>query len=278
VSTRKGWRWTLWTLVFFAVATFFASLGGRETHHPIIKRRVAKKMGHPLPPQPPLGKRLAAFLTISLIRPVIMLFTEPIVTFLCLYTACEFATLFGFFAGVPYVFTSVYGFTIEQTGLVFISIIVGCLLGAATIIICSIIFYLPQTKKHPPHQTPPEYRLYPAMMGSIGLPISLFWFAWTSRSSIGWASPAVAIMPFAWGNICVFVSSIQYLVDTYSGSTVASVMGANSLARYGLAGAFPLFTIQSTLTISFFQSIAVRVPFFLTLSISVPNSRHSMGQ
>jgi hypothetical protein len=52
-------------------------------------------------------------------------------------------------------------------------------------------------------------------------------------------------MVFAWGNLCVFVSTTQYIVDTYHGLTVASAMSANSLARYGLAAAFPLFTIQS---------------------------------
>ncbi|OKP07866.1 hypothetical protein PENSUB_5762 [Penicillium subrubescens] len=51
-------------------------------------------------------------------------------------------------------------------------------------------------------------------------------------------------MIFAWGNLCVFVSTTQYIVDTYHGLTVASAMSANSLARYGLAAAFPLFTIQ----------------------------------
>lgn len=38
---------------------------------------------------------------------------------------------------------------------------------------------------------------------------------------------------------------MQYIVDTYHGSVVASAASANSLARYGFAGAFPLFTIQS---------------------------------
>jgi hypothetical protein len=52
-------------------------------------------------------------------------------------------------------------------------------------------------------------------------------------------------MFFAWGNICVFVGTAQYIVDTYHGLTVASAMSANSLARYGLAAAFPLFTVQS---------------------------------
>lgn len=184
------------------------------------------------------------FLTIALIRPVLMLFTEPIVTFICLYVAFEFATLFCFFASVPYVFQGVYHFSIESTGLIYISIIVGCVVGFVTIVLCDLHFYRAQIPKHPPHQIPPEYRLLPAMIGSLGIPLGIFWFGWTARPSIHWASPAVAIVPFAWGNICLFVSTMQYLVDTYHGTTVASAASANGLARYGLAGAFPLFTIQ----------------------------------
>ncbi|KAM0613433.1 hypothetical protein ACHAP1_000391 [Verticillium nonalfalfae] len=184
------------------------------------------------------------FLRIALVRPLHMLFTEPIITFVALYVACEFATLFAFFAGVPYVFRKVHGFSIEQSGLVFLSIVIGCLLGAVTIIVLTVVSYLPRAKQLHPERVPPEYRLFPAMFGSIGLPISLFMFGWTARDDISWAVPAFAIIVFAWGNLCIFVSTIQYTVDTYTGANVASGASANGFARYTLAGVLPLFTVQ----------------------------------
>ncbi|KAJ5231756.1 uncharacterized protein N7469_006344 [Penicillium citrinum] len=244
VVNRKGWRWTQWTMIFFGIFTIIVTLFGKETFHSVIKRRLAKKHGQQLPSSPPLSSKLRLFVTIALFRPIQMLFTEPIVSFVCLYVACEFATLFSFFAAFPLVFQGVYGFGIEESGLVFLSLVVGCLLGALTVLLCDVFLYRPRAVKLPGLHIPPEYRLYPAMIGSIGLPIGLFWFAWTSRIDVSWASPVVAIMVFAWGNLCVFVSTTQYIVDTYHGLTVASVMSANSLARYGLAAAFPLFTIQ----------------------------------
>lgn len=174
-----------------------------------------------------------------------MLLTEPIVGFICLYIACEFATLFSFFAAFPLIFQGIYHFNIEDSGLVFLAIVVGSILGTVTVILCNVFLYLPKVSKHPDGQVPPKYRLYPALIGSVGLPIALFWFAWTTRADISWASPVVAIVVFAWGNLCVFVSTTQYLVDTYHGLTVASAMSANGLARYGLAAAFPLFVVQS---------------------------------
>jgi hypothetical protein len=232
-------------MIFFGVFTIFTSIFAKETFHPAIKRRISKDLGRPLPVSPALAVKFRLFVTIALLRPTQMLISEPIVAFICLYVACEFATLFSFFAAFPLVFQGVYGFGIEDSGLVFLSIVVGCLLGAITVLFCDLVLYRPQATKFSGRNIPPEYRLYPAMFGSIGLPTGLFWFGWTARANISWASPVVAVMVFAWGNLCVFVSTTQYIVDTYHGLTVASAMSANSLARYGLAAAFPLFTIQS---------------------------------
>lgn len=217
----------------------------RETFYPVLWRRIAKEKGLSMPTPAPLSSQLRLFASTALLRPIQMLCTEPIVALVCLYVACNFATLFSFFAAFPYVFSKVYRFDLVGSGLLFISIVVGCLLGALTVVLCDVFLYRQRASKFLGQHVPPEYRLYPAMIGSICLPIGLFWFGWTSRATISWASPVIAITIFAWGNLCVFVSMIQYLVDTYHGRTVASAMSANSLARYGLGAAFPLFTVQS---------------------------------
>ncbi|KAK7425165.1 hypothetical protein QQX98_000079 [Neonectria punicea] len=244
VVNRKGWRWTQWTLVFFAIFAIITTAFTQETFHPVIKRRLAKKRGDKVEPSPPWSSQLREFAVVAVARPVRMVFMEPIVGFFCLYVSAEFGTLFSFFAAVPYTFGSVYRFSIEESGLVFLSIVIGCLLGLVTIILCDVLLYRRQAARYPLHQIPPEHRLYPAMIGSVGPPIGLFWFAWTARAGISWASPATAIIPFAWGNLCIFVSAIQYTGDTYHGSVVASASSANSLARYVFAGVFPLFTLQ----------------------------------
>ncbi|KAH8910652.1 MFS general substrate transporter [Coniochaeta sp. PMI_546] len=242
---RKGWRWTQYATLFFCALSLLLIVPfGRETFHAVLKRRRAKKLGHVVEPHVPLRIKVHQFLTITIFRPVLMMVTEPIVGLACLYVSCEFATLFTFFAAVPYIFQTVYNFSLEQTGLVFLSVVVGCVLGTLTIILCDIFLYRRQIPKHPPHMIPPEYRLYPAMIGSLGLPVGLFWLAWTARSDISWASPVVALVPFSWGNLCLFISMLQFTVDTYTGTVIASATSANSLSRYGLSGAFPLFAIQ----------------------------------
>ncbi|CVL07856.1 related to TPO4-Proposed vacuolar polyamine transporter [Fusarium mangiferae] len=260
--SRQGWRWTQWVLLFFSIACLILIVLTKESFPPILKYRKAKRRGQQVPSKTPVWTHVRLFAQVALIRPVHMLFTEPIIIFICLYISVNFGILFSFFAAVPYTVETVYHFGIEQSGLVFLSVVIGCLLGMITISFCDIIFYRPQATKYA-GKIPPEYRLYPAMVGSFGLPLGLFWFAWSSRSDISWAAPVVAIIPFAWGNLCVFVSTAQFAADTYHGNVVASASASLTLARYPVGGAFPLFVLQSKSTehevsLAFYFIAAVR--------------------
>lgn len=54
----------------------------------------------------------------------------------------------------------------------------------------------------------------------------------------------LAGIPFAWGNLCIFISAALYLIDVYGPLNGASAMAANGLLRYGMGAIFPLFTFQ----------------------------------
>lgn len=203
-----------------------------------------KELGLEVPERPPLSKTVRKFLTVDLFRPIHMMFTEPIVAFICLYVACIFGTLFMFFGTFFYIFGSTFHFTLVQSGLVFLAIAFGCLSGTVMIGLCDRLLYRSKARNFPPHQIPPEYRLYPAMIGSVMLPISLFWFAWTAQPGINPAAAIIAVALFGMGNIGLFISSMQYMGDAYHASNVASASSANSLARYTFAAAFPFFSIQ----------------------------------
>ena len=118
-------------------AAFFLLLPMRETYKKIILSRRAKKLGIPGPPKPNLsGLQFAKLLiTVTLVRPVHMLCTEPIVLFFSLYNSFTFSVLFAFFAAYPYTFTTVYGFSTYQYGLTFLGILIGVLLAVVTAIV-----------------------------------------------------------------------------------------------------------------------------------------------
>jgi hypothetical protein len=243
VDSRKGWRWVEWVLIFFILYGFIFSMFTKETYKKIILKKRAKARGASLPP----GPSFKHIMTVVIFRPIHMLFTEPIVASFAIYVAFNFAVLFGFLASIPLIFTSVYGFTHAQSGLPFIAIAIGCLLSIPTMSLLDLVLYQKhyrRAKNENRKGIAPEYRLYGAMVGSVGLPISLFWFAWTSQKSVHWIVPIIGLVPFAWGNISVFLSCVLYMVDTYMAANGASAMAANGLLRYIFGAVFPLFTVQ----------------------------------
>ena len=211
-AQAKGWRWTQWPILFLSSAAMLYLIPLKETYKKSIIQKRAERLGLPPPPKGPTGlAAMKVLLTITLIRPIHMIFTEPIVGFLSFYIGFNFSVLFGFFDAFPIVFEGVYGFDIGNAGLPWISVLIGCILAVITVICVDRVTF--RKEYHRSHEegrgglVAPEHRLHAAMMGSFGLPIGLFWFGWTSRRDVHWISPVLAAIPFAWGNLCVFVSS-----------------------------------------------------------------------
>jgi hypothetical protein len=207
---NKGWRWTEWIILFFAVAAFLGGLGMKETYKKTILQRNAKKLGIQTPAGPS-GVALLKFLfNVTFFRPIHMLYTEPIVIAWSLYIGFSFAVLYSFFAAFPYVYATAYGFDIQQIGMTFLSLAIGSILGSVTVILVDRLVYQRYHRAWiaggADGKVPPERRLYAAMIGGFGLPIGLFWFAWTAKPDVHWISSVIAAVFIAWGNICVFVS------------------------------------------------------------------------
>ncbi|KAF2011060.1 bicyclomycin resistance protein [Aaosphaeria arxii CBS 175.79] len=249
VSEWKGWRWTQWTTLFFA-ATAFPLLGFvHESYRGVLLQRIAKREGigsseH----SKKLSNSLRAFFTKTVSRPVHMLFTEPIVGFVCLYCSFQFALLYTFIVGMPYVFSHTYGFSAMQQSLSFLGLTIGAILAGITLVIMDYYVYQSIHRRFrvatPNGFFPPEHRLYPAMLGSCLLPIGLFFFAWTARSDVTWVVSLLAQCVTMLGSILAYVSVNMYMLDTYGPLYGASAAGASSLARYVLTACFPLFTLH----------------------------------
>lgn len=214
VSQTEGWRWTQWSILFFGLPVWLYSLPQPETYAKVLKIRKAKRHGV-VPPKIPLSTMIKTVLTITLLRPFHMLCTEPIVAIYSAYTAFNFAMLYAFFAAFPVVFEGVYAFSDGFSGLVFLGIALGLAIAATTLILIDRNVYLPRAKKFAAEGNtgilPPEQRLYSAMIGGALLPIGLFWFGWTARSDVHWICPIIATVPFACGNLLVFVRLLPSL-------------------------------------------------------------------
>lgn len=247
-TAASGWRNVFWVMFAFAATTYVITLFSvPETYAPKLLRekcaRLHKASNGTIHYISKFDK--ANTLTkkemfkLNMTRPFVLLFKEPIVLLLSIYTAIVYGTLYLFFCAFPIVFQQTRGWSSGVGGLAFLGVGGGMLIGTALAPLNN-KYYVAQMAKSPTGRAPPEARLPFACIGSIMLPCGIFWFAWTSSPSVHWIAPILAGVPFGCGMLLVFTSVIGYLIDTYL-MYAASALAANAVMRSILGAIFPLF-------------------------------------
>lgn len=219
IAQYKSWEWSQWTTLFLGAGVWIFALGAQETYAgPIIRRR-ARKLGMPVPAAPiPGGLAGVRFLaTVTLMRPLYMLLREPIVLLCSLYSSLNFSVLFCFLASIPLIFSTSYGFTPGEAGLVLVGIAVGCMVGGLALVFVDLYTLERHRSRHGGGPPPPERMLWGAMLGGPLMATSLFWFAWTARPGIHWMVSVVATGLFGCSNILVFVRRLSFACTCCSG-------------------------------------------------------------
>ncbi|KAJ9621105.1 hypothetical protein H2204_011999 [Knufia peltigerae] len=183
---------------------------------------------------------LSHMLYLSLTIPFKLMFTEPVVFFFSLWAAFAWALLYMTFSVIPLVFSTRHGFDTEQSGAVFSAIAIGSIL--ATVVS---VFQERIAKRHWPKllTSSPEGRLYFACLEAALLPVGLFWFGWTTFSSVHWISPVLALGCAQVGIFAIYLAVFNYLADVYH-RYASSALAAQGFARNLFAAVFPLFTDQ----------------------------------
>ncbi|RDI77046.1 hypothetical protein Vi05172_g12982 [Venturia inaequalis] len=261
VVESLGWRWTQWVTLFFTAVFLPPVYFMKETYKKcILENRAEKNATEKLPTsKTEVLNAVKKFIRTGLTRPIHMLLSEPIAGLFSLYIAFNFALQYSFFVVFPTIFEEVYGFNLGSQGLIFLGLGAGIVIAIIFVMINSQFVYAPLAarwrKRHPnthgesktksaASTPPPEYRLFTAFPGSMLIPIGLFLFAWTARPSVPWIVPVIGEALFGIGQVLDFMSCTMYLMDTYGPLYGASAMAANTLLRYTLGFAFPLFVNQ----------------------------------
>lgn len=247
LGMTEGWRWVEGFLAIFSGAVWILlSFTLPETYGPVLlRKRAARLSAHTgnvyiSRVEADVGPfRFWPVLKVSLMRPWLLLFREPIVMLLSLYMAIVYGTLYMLFAAFPIVFEIHRHWNQGVGGLSFIGVLVGMLFAMAANIYDNHRYTFLSAKYH--GFAPPEVRLVNCMIGGIALPIGLFWFAWTNSPSIHWSVSIIGSAPFGFGMVLVFLGIMNYLIDSYT-IYAASVLAANSVLRSAFGAAFPLFT------------------------------------
>jgi MFS transporter, DHA1 family, multidrug resistance protein len=215
VVQATNWRWSQYLTIIFALAAFLFAVGMPETYGREIPRRRNRYRGLPPPHQPPAesGVTLAQMARITVISPLAMLVSEPLVIMCTIYLGLNFAVVFQWFITVPVVLSSVYKFTPQQVGLAFTSAIAGVLLAAVTSIMIELGMYRKFVMLKGLPMPRIEYRLIPAMIGGILQVVSLFWIGFTASPKFSWASPVLGTMVYVWGNALVLVCRLSNYIS-----------------------------------------------------------------
>lgn len=250
---QHSWEWSQWVLLIFSGAIMPLLFLCPETLKHVVLKKRATERGIKLEKLKWSFGLVKMVATIFLFRPVEMIVVEPIVCLTSIYVAFVFAVLFGFFQAYPVIFRGIYGMESGVSGLPFLGVGVGLIIGVLGFIMFDLHIFHPKNEdgtrgkfdeNGEPDEGTPESRLIVAAIGSLFLPVSLFWLAWTSRESIHWIAPTLAGVPFGFGLIWVFFGIVLYYSMTYPAKCLASALATNNVLRYSLASVFPLFVFD----------------------------------
>lgn len=137
------------------------------------------------------------------------------------------------------VYPPIYHFNLGETGLTFLTIGVGCILGVTSFLAYQLYYLIPDIKKN--GLRAPEHRLIPALLGVIALPVGYFMFGWTARHAVHWIASLIGVTILVMANFWIFQSVFVYLPLSYP-RYAASLFAANDLSRSMFAAACVLFS------------------------------------
>lgn len=234
-----------WVNMAFSGAMLILMGSIPETYTPVIlKRRAAKlrkETGNPniVTEQEKYRLTLREIAQTSLIRPITMIMTEPVLDLMSMYIVLIYAMLYAFFFAYPVIFGDLYNYNDGQIGLMFIPILIGA--GFALLITPLIE---KQFKNICNTRAPtPEDRLIAALLGAPFIPIAFFLLGATSFKHIIWVGPSSSGIAFGFGMVLCYYAVNNYIIDAYHKYT-ASALAAKVFLRSGGGAAFPLFTTQ----------------------------------
>ncbi|KAL8672512.1 MAG: hypothetical protein Q9168_003015 [Polycauliona sp. 1 TL-2023] len=245
VVPAKNWQWTQFVTLMIAFAAYLLGIGVPETYPREILRSRARRLGHSIQlAKAESGVTIAEMAQTTLLTPLSMAVSEPVVIMVTLYLALNFAVLFQWFIAVPAVLALTYDFSLHQVGLAFIAAIVGALVSTVTSSASEYITNRLHGSSNTATMAPLESRLVPAIFGSVGLCASLFWIGFTASPTINSTVPIVGTGVYVWSSSSVLTALVSYIFDAYPPKGTLSALTLMATVRILCAAWLPLVIIQ----------------------------------
>ncbi|KAI9037722.1 putative phenol monooxygenase [Aspergillus affinis] len=248
IAENTTWRWVFYSTsiadgVIQVAGLFFL----RETYAPKILRDRAKALRKDTNDQSfqtdaeRQNKTLPQVLRTALVRPFILLATQPIVQVLALYMAYIYGIMYLVLSTFPALWTSpsYYNESTGIGGLNYISLGLGFWLGSQICAPLNDRIYR-RLKARNNGIGRPEFRVPLLPFAALFTPAGLFIYGWTAQYRVHWIAPNIGACLFGMGNIVTYQCIQTYMVDAYTrfaASALATAAFLRSLAGFG----FPLF-------------------------------------
>ncbi|KAI0205107.1 major facilitator superfamily domain-containing protein [Astrocystis sublimbata] len=228
ITKFPGWRYDFWiVLAASSIVTVLLQVVTKETSHKaLVRRRLLRTIRESGLTDlkscygDSEGKSTSRILLAGLKRPLKMLVFSPIVSLLTLHIAFVFGVVYLLYTTIPAVFEDIYGFSVDLTGLVYLFLGIGNILGWVVCTFFSDRSIVKLATANDGHFEP-EMRLKLSVYFGIFLPVTLFWYGWSAQAH------------------GLFLFIITYLVDSYPMYS-ASAIAANVIFRSIVGALLPL--------------------------------------
>ncbi|PVG00830.1 putative mfs-multidrug-resistance transporter [Serendipita vermifera] len=243
------WQWLFWILsIFSGLCLLLIIFTIPETYGPVILAQKARKLREST--NDPRWKAPIELEEVSwrkklsriLGRPWKIFFVEGMLVIITLYMSFIYGLLYLLFLAYPVVFVGGHHLNAGESGLTFLPIFIGGIIGD----ILYVFVFAPKYAKVSEQyggKAPPEARLPMAKWGGPILAISMFWFGWTSYTSISLWAPVMAGLGVGLSLIMLFLSLFNYIIDAYI-LVAASALASSTVVRSAFGAGFPLFGSQ----------------------------------
>jgi MFS family permease len=217
IGQQLGWRWTFWILLIGSGVVNLLALGVlRETYAPVLLARKTARL-QKASDNPALRSKLdrdipaRTLISMSIQRPLKLLLFHPMVSLMSLYVSFTFGLTFLLFTTFPAVFSEQYGFSVETSGLAYLGMGVGFMVGMVVFSVMSDKLIQAKTKQADlnggvevveeqvklgevqasiePKTGPkfkPELRLLLMVWLTPLLPFGFFWYGWAAQERAHW--------------------------------------------------------------------------------------------
>ncbi|EED19643.1 bicyclomycin resistance protein, putative [Talaromyces stipitatus ATCC 10500] len=243
LSQSEGWKWIFWVL---AIASGVITVGHiifcHETSAVVILNRKVKRLQKEtgnMNLRSKLDRQISntEVLKRAIVRPAKLTILSPISVLMSVSTAVVYGNLYLMLTTITAVFEVSYGWSTGISGLAYIGMGVGNVIGLLSFSITSDKYL--QQKSAKGLQLKPEDRLPLMLLSGPAIAAGMFWYGWSAKAQTHWIVPILGSSLVGAGNMFFFMPMMGYLVDAYT-IYAASALAANTVLRSIGGGLLPL--------------------------------------